>query len=112
MIFQEARILYAFVAAICFATTTISLRMGYDTGDQRYTLFAFVMLSSGYLFMMPLIGDSLSYASVIVSALTQILALGYALGWLQEPVSGARVFGIVCSLAAIIAFSLPSNSNS
>lgn len=108
----DFRLLYAFAAALCFATTTISLRMGYDTGDQRYTLFAFVMLSSGYLFMVPLIGESLSYASVIVSALTQLLALSYAFGWLQEPVSGARILGIACSLAAIIAFSLPSNSNS
>ncbi|MEQ6249896.1 hypothetical protein ABMC89_13460 [Sulfitobacter sp. HNIBRBA3233] len=108
----DPRLIDASAAAACFALTTISFKFGIETGDQRYAALAFLTLAGGYWFMLPLLDNSVAFASVVVSALTQLLALCFAFFWLQEPLTAPKSIGVVFSLAAIIAFSMPSNGNS
>ncbi|MEM8570370.1 MAG: EamA family transporter [Pseudomonadota bacterium] len=108
----DPRLVNAAMAAVSFTLTTISFRFGHDAGDQRYAALGFLALAGGYWFMMPLLGESVSYSSVVVSALTQLFALGFAFFYLNEPFSAPKILGVICSLLAIILFSLPSGRSS
>lgn len=101
----------ALTSAVSWGLVPVGLKLGLETGDQRWMMLSLVTLMIGYWFHLPLLQGSLGYAIVVTSALTQLLALAAAFFWFGEVVTVNKVVGIVFALGAIIAFSLPNNPN-
>lgn len=105
----DQHITQACFAALCFAISTLALKNGVISGDQRFTMAAFAMLSLGYVFYVRLMEGALSEAIVLTSMLSQIIALVLAFIWFDETFTINKAVGIILALGATLAFALPEN---
>ncbi len=110
MDFFDSKLMSAFMAAACWGLVPLGLKLGIESGDQRWTMLAFISLAAGYYCQLPILQESMGYAIVVTSAFTQLVALGIAFLWFGEVLNANRIAGIFLSLGAIVAFSLPENT--
>ncbi len=110
MDFLDSKLINGLAASICFGLSTPAFKIGIETGDQRFTIGAFAVLSLGYVFFVQILASSMISAVVLTSMLSQAIAIAYGLVWLQEPLSVNRGIGMALALAATIAFSLPEGN--